>query len=177
MRLPVIDRRPIVRHERNRRRSSKLGLLQIQIRTEIFYCCRVAVFLACGFFSFLSPISSNPNDISVEFRPRRHREAQPLLDIDKLDVGLAWRNGYRNPLEFGHDGLGLRTLAHHRIAQGDLDLPRTAHRSEYDAALNADLDDQGGTLHRALAGGLAERKLVAQVARSRVGALGRNIQG
>jgi hypothetical protein len=47
---------------------------------------------------------------------------------------LAWRNGDRNPLEFGHDGLGLRTLAHHRIAQRHLDLPRTAHRSEYDAA-------------------------------------------
>jgi hypothetical protein len=36
--------------------STWLGQLQIQIRTEILYCCRVAVF----FFSFLSPISSNP---------------------------------------------------------------------------------------------------------------------
>ena len=79
------------------------------------------------------------HDISVEVRPRRHREAQSFLDIDELDMGLAWRNGYRNPFEFGYDSLGLRTLAHHCIAQGDLDLPRTAHRSEYDAALNADL--------------------------------------
>src|SRR5262245_24491520 len=77
-------------------------------------------------------------------------------------MGLARRYGDRNPLEFGHDGLGLRTLAYHRIAQGDLDLPRTAHRSEYDAALNADLDDHGGAVYRAFAGGLAERKLVAQ---------------
>src|SRR6516225_10049790 len=99
------------------------------------------------------------HDVSVEFRPRRHREAQSLLDIDELDVGLARRNGYRNPLEFGHDGLGLRTLAHHRIAQRNLDLPWTSHRSEYDAALDTEFDDQGGTLHRALAGGLAERKL------------------
>src|SRR5262245_522396 len=117
------------------------------------------------------------HDISVEFRPRRHREAQSLLDIDELDMGLAWRNGDRNPLEFGHDGLGLRTLPHHRIAQRNLDLPRTAHRSDYDAALNADLDDHGGALHRAFTGGLAERKLVAQVARSRVGGLGRDIHG
>src|SRR5262249_33963266 len=54
--------------------------------------------------------------------------------------------------------------AHHRIAQGDLDLPRTAHRSEYHAALDADLDDHDGAVHRAFAGGLAEGKLVAQVA-------------
>ena len=40
--------------------SGKLGQLQIQIRIEILYCCRVAVFFAGGFFSFLSPISSNP---------------------------------------------------------------------------------------------------------------------
>jgi hypothetical protein len=40
--------------------GSKLEPLQIQIRTEMLYCCRVAVFLAGGFFSFLSPISSNP---------------------------------------------------------------------------------------------------------------------
>src|SRR5262245_40371841 len=117
------------------------------------------------------------HDISVEFRLRRHREAQSLLDIDELDMGLAWRNGYRNPLEFGHDGLGLRTLAHHRIAQGDLDLPRTAHRSEYHAALDADLDDHDGAVHRAFAGGLAEGKLVAQVAGGGVGGLGRNIHG
>jgi len=92
-------------------------------------------------------------------------------------MSLAWRNGYRNPFEFGYDGLGLRTLAHHCIAQGDLDLPRTAHRSEYDAALNADLHDHGSALHRALAGGLAEGKLVAQVAGGGVGGLGRNIHG
>src|SRR5215813_3594102 len=104
------------------------------------------------------------DDISIEFRPRRHREAQSLLDIDELDMGLAWRNGDRNPLEFGHDGIALRTLAHHRITQGDLDLSRPAHRSEYDAALHADLDDHGGAVHRAFAGSLAERKLVAQVA-------------
>ena len=42
------------------RARGKLGQLQIQIGTEILYCCRVAVFFAGGFFSFLSPISSNP---------------------------------------------------------------------------------------------------------------------
>src|SRR6516162_10868339 len=129
------------------------------MRTEIpllLPCCRLPrVRLLLVLITDL--VKPDIHDISVEFRPRRHREAQPLLDIDKLDVGLAWRNGYRNPLEFGHDGLGLRTLAHHRIAQGDLDLPRTAHRSEYDAALNADLDDHGGAVHRAFAGGLASR--------------------
>src|SRR6516162_10897744 len=146
------------------------------MRTEIpllLPCCRLprGRLLLVLITDFVKP---DIDDISVELRPRRHREAQSLLDIDELDVGLARRNGYRNPLEFGHDGLGLRTLAHHRIAQRNLDLPWTSHRSEYDAPLNADLDDQGGTLHRALAGGLAERKLIAQVARSRVGALGRN---
>jgi len=92
-------------------------------------------------------------------------------------MGLARPNRHRDPLELGRHGLGLRTLAHHRIAQRNLDLPRTAHRPEYDAALDADFDDQGGTLHRALAGGLAERKLVAQVARGRIGGLGRDIHG
>src|SRR5262249_56904375 len=116
-------------------------------------------------------------DISVYCGPRRHREAQSLLDIDELDMGLAWRNGYRNPLEFGHDGLGLRTLPHHRIAQRNLDLPRTAHRSDYDAALNADLDNHGVALHRAFTAGLAERKLAAQVTRTLVGGLRRSIQG
>src|SRR5262249_26050526 len=117
------------------------------------------------------------HDISVECRLRWHREAQSLLDIDELDMSLAWCNGYRNPLEFCHDGLGLRPLAHHRIAQRNVDLPRTAHRSEYDAALNADLHDHGAALRRALAGSLAERKLVAQVAGGRIGGLGRNIYG
>jgi hypothetical protein len=42
------------------RARGKLGQLQIQMRTQILYCCRVAVFFAGGFFSFFSPISSNP---------------------------------------------------------------------------------------------------------------------
>ena len=92
-------------------------------------------------------------------------------------MGLARRNGHRKPLEFGRDGLGLRTLADYRIAQRNVDLTRTAHRSENDAALDANFDDQSSTLHHALAGGLAERKLVAQVARGRIGGLGREIHG
>src|SRR5262245_50339326 len=40
------------------RRSGKLG--QLQIQRENLYCCPVAVVFADGFFSFLSPISSNP---------------------------------------------------------------------------------------------------------------------
>ena len=82
-------------------------------------------------------------------------------------MSLIGRDDHRNALEFGCYGLGIRSLAHHRIAQRDVDLARTAHRSEDDTALNADFDTHRITLHRALARGLAERKLVAKVAGGR----------
>jgi len=54
--IRVTDRRPFVRYVTNATGDKTFW----QIRTEILYCCRVAVFFAGGFFSFLSPISSNP---------------------------------------------------------------------------------------------------------------------
>jgi hypothetical protein len=61
--IRVTDRRPFVRYVTNATGDKtfwQIRTVQIQIRTEILYCCRVAVFFAGGFFSFLSPISSNP---------------------------------------------------------------------------------------------------------------------
>src|SRR5262249_28028160 len=115
------------------------------------------------------------NDVSVEFRPRWQRKRQALFDIDEWNVCLGRRNGDRNPFELGDDGLRLWSLAYDRIAQGNIDLTRPAHRSEYDASLNAHLDAQVAALHRAFAGGLAERKLVAQIPGGRIGGLGGNI--
>jgi hypothetical protein len=64
MRLPVIDRRPFVRYVTNVTGDETPWQIRdccrLKMRTEILYCCRVAVFLAGGFFSFLPPISSNP---------------------------------------------------------------------------------------------------------------------
>src|SRR4029453_522716 len=117
------------------------------------------------------------DDVRVEFRSRRQRKTQALLNIDEWHVSLTGYDGYRNPLELGHDRLRLRTLAHDSIAQGDVDLPGSPHGPEDDAALNADLDAHCGTLHCALAGGVAERKLVAQIAGGRLDGLGGDIQG
>src|SRR5947207_727953 len=85
-------------------------------------------------------VESDINDVSVEFRPRWQRKRQAFFDIDKWNVCLGRWNGDRNPFELGDDGLRLRSLAYDRIAQGNVDLTRPAHRSEYDAPLNAHLD-------------------------------------
>src|SRR4029450_10288152 len=122
-------------------------------------------------------VKTDIDDVSVEFRPRRQRKTQALLDIDEWHVSLAGCNGYRNPLELGRDRLRLRAFAHDSVAQGNVDLPRSTHGPEDDAALDADLDAHCGALHCALAGGLAERKLVAQIAGGRLSSLGGDIQG
>src|SRR5262245_25052073 len=92
-------------------------------------------------------------------------------------MGLFRRHDHRDPFEFGHDGLGLNSLAHHRVAQRNIDLAGSTHRTEDDATLNPDLDVEGAALHRAFPGGLAEGKLVAQVTCGRSFALRGDVQG
>jgi len=120
--LPVVPRRGLALGTGASLVEREVGGREGVVLALLLPCCRLlrGRLLLVLITNLVKP---DIHDVSVEFRPRRHREAQSLLDIDELDMGLAWRNGYRNPLEFGHDGLGLRTLAHHRIAQRNLDLP------------------------------------------------------
>ena len=69
----------------------------------------------------------------------RQREAQALLDVGEQGVALR-RYRHRNAKELGddrHRSAGL--FLHHRDAQGDLDLARSAGGADDDASLDADL--------------------------------------
>ena len=86
-------------------------------------------------------------------------------------MGLIGADGHREPLELGHNRLGLRSFANYRIAQRHADLARASHRSEYDPTLNAYLDRHHTPQDQAFTGGLAEGELVAQIGRGRLAGL------
>jgi hypothetical protein len=121
-------------------------------------------------------VKSDIDDIGLELGGWRDREGEAFLDIDELQVHLFRRHHHRNPLELGHDGPGFRTLAHDRVAHGNVELARTAHRTENDASLNPDLDGHRAALHHALAGCLAKRELITQVAGGGLIGLGGDIE-
>src|ERR1700730_7539676 len=101
-------------------------------------------------------IESDVDDIGLKLRRRRQWEAQPLLDVDKLNVRLTGPDDGTAPLEFGHDDLGFRPLAHHGVAQRNINRTGRAERPHNDPALNTDLDGHGAALHLTFARRLPE---------------------
>jgi hypothetical protein len=85
-----------------------------------------------------------------------------------LHVGLIAAAVTGNRLNLVAIGLGLRTFAHQRVAQRDIDLGLVRPIwSEDDAALDADLDRHDPALPRGTRARLAEGELVAQNRRRR----------
>ena len=92
-----------------------------------------------------------------------HLERQVFLDGRELHIAVAVRDRDRHPVELGEDGLGLRPFVNHREADRQFDLARPAGRTKDDPALDADPHRQGLAVELALARGLAETGLIAQV--------------
>src|SRR5262249_16740780 len=101
-------------------------------------------------------VESDIDDIGVKLRCRRQWEAQPLLDVDELNMGLAGPDNGAGLLEFGYDGLGLRPLPHHGVAQRDFNRTGRADRPDNRPALHTNLDGHGAALHLALTRRLPE---------------------